>query len=88
MKPRVTGSKYYCPDTDWRTGVILRVHKVHRFSDWGNWVDHNHPQCDICGYVDTTRRLDEPPNNIIHQEWGQIPWLFVYSILDEPTTLP
>ena len=70
MKPRVTGSKYYCPDTDWRTGVILRVHKVHRFSDWGNWVDHNHPQCDICGYVDTTRRLDEPPNNIIHQEWG------------------
>jgi hypothetical protein len=32
---------------------------THHYSDWGTWVDHRHPECDYCGYIDTSRDL--PP---------------------------
>lgn len=42
-------TKDWCP----RTG-----RHVHSFHDWGSWVDHRHPQCEACGYVDVTRTLE------------------------------
>lgn len=42
----------YCPFTGKR---------VHSYHDWGGWVEHKHPQCSLCGFVDESRTLDVRP---------------------------
>lgn len=30
---------------------------IHSYYDYGTWVEHRHPQCRECGYVDESREL-------------------------------
>lgn len=41
------GREDWCPQTG----------NIHRFTDYGSWVEHQHPICDYCGYVDITRTI-------------------------------
>jgi len=46
--PFSNGTADWCPYTNSHT---------HRFKDYGGWVEHRHPVCDLCGYIDRTREL-------------------------------